>query len=160
MAERALGIPQYTVKLPRAMDYAEGAALYLNYATAWFSLYRAGFDRGETVLVHGAAGGVGTATLQLVRALGGTSIAVVSSDEKENVARQAGANHVVRSTGGWVGRVRDLTDGRGSTSSWTRWAVIASSTLSAHSTSEAGSPSSGSPAESPPSRSTACCYEI
>jgi NADPH2:quinone reductase len=113
MAERALGIPHYTVRLPDSMDYVSGAALYLNYATGWFSLYRAGFVEGETVLVHGASGGVGTATLQLVSALGGESIAVVSSDEKERIARDSGAKHVVRSDGAWVDEVRELTNGLG-----------------------------------------------
>ncbi|MFD4972863.1 NADPH:quinone oxidoreductase family protein [Streptomyces sp. NPDC058424] len=113
MAERALALPQYTVKLPATMSWAEGAALHLNYATAWFSLHRVRFQEGETVLVHGASGGVGTATLQLVRALGGRSIAVVSSDDKERMALQAGADEVVRSTADWVDRVRDLTGGRG-----------------------------------------------
>lgn len=113
MAERALALPQFTVKLPPAMSWAEGAAFYLNYATAWFSLHRVRFQEGETVLVHGASGGVGTATLQMVRALGGRPIAVVSSDDKEQVARRAGAEEVVRSTADWVNQVRDLTDGHG-----------------------------------------------
>ncbi|MGW1026763.1 NADPH:quinone oxidoreductase family protein [Streptomyces sp. NPDC002577] len=113
MAECALALPQYAVKLPASMSWAEGAALYLNYATAWFSLHRVGFQEGETVLVQGASGGVGTATLQTVRALGGRSIAVVSSDDKEQMARHAGADEVVRSDAGWVDQVRDLTGGRG-----------------------------------------------
>ena len=99
MAELALAIPKYTVKLPDAMSYAEGAALWLNYSTAWFGIERAGVREGETVLVQGAAGGVGTAALDLLRGLGARSIAVVSSDEKERVARAMGADEVVRSTG-------------------------------------------------------------
>ncbi|MBQ0854539.1 NADPH:quinone oxidoreductase family protein [Streptomyces sp. BH-SS-21] len=113
MAERALAIPQFAVKLPPSLSWAEGAALYLNYATAWFALHRVRLAEGESVLVHGASGGVGTATLQLVRALGGRSIAVVSGDEKEKVAREAGADEVVRSTAGWAARARELTGGRG-----------------------------------------------
>ncbi len=53
------------------------------------------------MLVHGAAGGVGTAALQVAKGLGATTIAVVSSDEKERVAREAGADEVVRSDGDW-----------------------------------------------------------
>jgi NADPH2:quinone reductase len=113
LAERALGQPAYTVKLPDWMSYAEGAALELNYATAWFALHRVQVRAGETVLVHGAAGGVGTATIQVAQALGATPIAVVSSDEKEKVAREAGADLVVRSTSGWAAEVKALTDGRG-----------------------------------------------
>jgi NADPH:quinone reductase len=113
MAELALIIPKYTVKLPSAMSFAEGAALYLNYSTAWFALDRAGVREGETVLVQGAAGGVGTAALDLLRGAGARSIAVVSSDEKERAARAAGADEVVRSTEPWLDHVRELTAGRG-----------------------------------------------
>jgi NADPH:quinone reductase len=113
MAERALAVPRYTVKLPDALSFAEGAALWLNYATAWFGIERGGVGEGQTVLVHGAAGGVGTAALDLLRALGVRAIAVVSSDEKERVAREMGAGEVVRSTGDWLSQVRDVTEGRG-----------------------------------------------
>jgi NADPH2:quinone reductase len=65
----------------------------------------------ETVLVHGAAGGVGTATLQIARGLGARTVAVVSSDEKERVARDAGADEVVRSNGAWKDEVKQLSDG-------------------------------------------------
>src|SRR4051794_33354929 len=74
MAELALGMPEYTVKLPDAMSYAEGAALYLNYATAWFAVRQARVQEGETVLVQGAAGGVGTAALDILGAIGARSI--------------------------------------------------------------------------------------
>ncbi|MGI6869755.1 NADPH:quinone oxidoreductase family protein [Amycolatopsis sp. 3B14] len=113
LAERALGIPRYTVKLPDDFDFVSGAALYLNYATAWFSLHRVNFTKGEDVLVHGASGGVGTAAVQLVRALGGRPIAVVSTSDKACVAREAGAAEVVLSDEGWVARVRELTGGLG-----------------------------------------------
>ena len=63
---------------------------------------------GETVLVHGAAGGVGTATLQVAKGLGARTIAVVSSDEKEQVAREAGADEVVRSDGPWKDEAKEL----------------------------------------------------
>jgi NADPH2:quinone reductase len=113
MAEFAVAVPRYTVKLPDAMSFAEGAALWLNYSTAWFGIERAGVRDGESVLVQGAAGGVGTAALDLLRGLGVRAIAVVSSDEKERVARSLGAAEVVRSTGPWLEDVRALTDGRG-----------------------------------------------
>jgi NADPH:quinone reductase len=113
MAELALAIPKYTVKLPSSMSFAEGAALWLNYSTAQFALERAAVRDGETVLVHGAAGGVGTAALDLLRGVGARSIAVVSSDEKERAARTAGADEVVRSTGPWLDQVRELTGGYG-----------------------------------------------
>jgi NADPH2:quinone reductase len=113
VAERALAMPQHTLRLPDSMSYAQGAALYLNYATAWYALHRAGVHAGETVLVQGAAGGVGTAALEIAGALGARSIAVVSSDEKEQAARSMGADEVVRSNVAWLEEVRGLTGGRG-----------------------------------------------
>jgi NADPH2:quinone reductase len=94
------------------LDFAEGAGLILNYHTAWFSLKTRGrLQEGETVLVHGAAGGVGTAALQVAKGLGARTIAVVSSDDKERVARDAGADEVVRSGGPWKDEVRELSGG-------------------------------------------------
>lgn len=104
---------QYTVRLPDRVSFVDGAAVVLNYSTAWFSLYRTGFRSGDTVLAHGAAGGVGTATVQVAAALGGTVIGVVSTDAKEEVAREAGAQFVVRNDGDWLSRVKELTDGLG-----------------------------------------------
>jgi NADPH:quinone reductase len=63
------------------------------------------------VLVHGAAGGVGTAALQVAKGLGARTIAVVSSDEKERVARAAGADDVVRSDGDWKDEAVELSGG-------------------------------------------------
>jgi len=60
------------------------------------------------VLVHGAAGGVGTASLQIAKGLGARTIAVVSTEEKERVAREAGADHVVRSGASWKDEVGEL----------------------------------------------------
>src|SRR3954454_14185965 len=111
-AARAVSPTLLTFRLPEALDFAEGAGLVLNYHTALFALKTRGALReGETVLVHGAAGGVGTAALQVARALGARTIAVVSSDEKERVAREAGADEVVRSTGEWKDEAKRLSDG-------------------------------------------------
>src|SRR5436305_833921 len=99
-------------KLPDELDFAQGAALVLNYHTAYFALkLRGRLADGETVLVHGAAGGVGTASLQVANGLGARTIGVVSSDEKERVARDAGADEVVRSDGPWKDQAKELTDG-------------------------------------------------
>ena len=98
--------------LSEELDFAQGAGLILNYHTAWFSLrLRARLVEGETVLVHGAAGGVGTASLQVAKGLGARTIAVVSTDEKEQVAREAGADDVVRSDGPWKDQVSELSGG-------------------------------------------------
>src|SRR3954454_10726838 len=93
--------PEYMVfPIPDEWDFAQGAALVLNYHTAYFSLkIRGRLAEGETVLVHGAAGGVGAATIQVAKGLGARVIGVVSSDEKEQVARVAGADEVVRAEG-------------------------------------------------------------
>ncbi len=102
--------PEYMVfPIPDAWDFAQGAALVLNYHTAYFALKMRGrLAEGETVLVHGAAGGVGTASLQVAKGLGARTIAVVSSDEKETMARKAGADEVVRSDADWKEAVKEL----------------------------------------------------
>ena len=87
-AEVAVAPAFLTFPLPDALDFAQGASLVMNYHTAYFALkLRGRLAEGETVLVHGAAGGVGTATLQVAKGLGARTIAVVSSDDKERVAR-------------------------------------------------------------------------
>ena len=99
-AEQAVAPEWMTFALPDALDFAQGAGLILNYHTAYFALVTRGrLVAGETVLVHGAAGGVGTAALQVAKGLGARTIAVVSSDAKERVARDAGADEVVRVEG-------------------------------------------------------------
>jgi NADPH:quinone reductase len=111
-AERAVAPVGLCFRLPPALSFTEGAGLVLNYHTALFALQTRGrLTAGETVLVHGAAGGVGTAGLQVARALGARTIAVVSSDAKERLAREAGADEVVRSDGAWKDEARSLSDG-------------------------------------------------
>src|SRR3954471_22666317 len=111
-AEVAVAPPFLTFKLPDELDFDQGAALVLNYHTAWFSLkLRGRLQEGEWVLVHGAAGGVGTASLQVAAGLGAKTIAVVSSDDKERVAREAGADEVVRSDGNWKDEAKELSGG-------------------------------------------------
>jgi NADPH2:quinone reductase len=107
--------PEFLVfGLGEALDFAQGAGLILNYHTAYFALQMRGRLRsGETVLVHGAAGGVGTAASQVARGLGAHTIGVVSSDEKAAVARAAGADEVLRSDGAWKDEARELTGGAG-----------------------------------------------
>ena len=95
-AERIAALPEGTFKLPDGFSYAEGAAFPLNYLTALAALERRGRLRaGERVLVHGAAGGVGTATIQVGKALGAQVVAAVSNEDKAEVARAAGADEVV-----------------------------------------------------------------
>ena len=99
--------------LPDAVSFEAGAALPMNYLTVHFALTRRGqLERGEVVLVHGAAGGIGTAAIQLSRAMDARVIAVVSSDEKAETAREAGAHHVVLADQ-FLARAKELTSGRG-----------------------------------------------
>jgi NADPH:quinone reductase len=112
-AERVV-IPASSVfPLPDRLTFDEGAALPLNYLTALFALEERGqVQPGETVLVHGAAGGVGTATLQVAKGLGARTIGVVSTPGRATYARAAGADETVLADG-FKEAVRELTDGRG-----------------------------------------------
>ena len=109
-----VAVPLETVfRLPDTVSFEAGAALPMNYLTVHFGLVQRGrLQAGETVLVHGAAGGVGTAAVQLASALGARVIAVVSSPEKAEVARAAGASDVV-AVEGFKDAVKELTGGRG-----------------------------------------------
>src|SRR3954470_24971708 len=111
-AEVAVAPAFMTFKLPAALDDAQGASLVFNYHTAYFALrLRGRLREGERVLVHGAAGGLGTACLQVAKALGASTVAVVSTEEKERVAREAGADDAVRSDGPWREQVQEITGG-------------------------------------------------
>jgi NADPH2:quinone reductase len=111
-AEVVVAPAYFTFKLPDTLDFAQGAGLVLNYHTAYFALkLRGRLTEGETVLVHGAAGGVGTAALQVAKGLGAATIAVVSSDDKARTASEAGADHVVRSDGAWKDEAKELSGG-------------------------------------------------
>ena len=109
-----VAVPEAMVfPLPEAVSFETGAALPMNYLTVHFALTRRGhLERGETVLVHGAAGGIGTAAVQLARAMDARVVAVVSSDDKIETARAAGAHHVVLAEG-FLAAAKELTDGRG-----------------------------------------------
>jgi NADPH:quinone reductase len=111
-AEVAVAPAHFTFKLPDALSFEQGAGLVLNYHTAYFALkLRGRLQAGEKVLVHGGAGGVGTAVLQVAKGLGASTIAVVSTEEKAKVAHQAGADHVVRSDGAWKDEVLSVSEG-------------------------------------------------
>ncbi|MGH2912461.1 MAG: NADPH:quinone oxidoreductase family protein [Solirubrobacteraceae bacterium] len=109
MGEQAVAPAYLTFPLPEQLDFAQGASVILNYHTVYFALkLRGRLEAGERVLVHGAAGGVGTAALQVAKGLGASTIAVVSTDEKEKVAREAGADEVLRSEGPWREQALEL----------------------------------------------------
>jgi NADPH:quinone reductase len=111
-AEIAVAPEHFCFKLPEEFSFGQGAGLVLNYHTAYFGLkLRGRLQAGETVLVHGAAGGVGTATLQVAKGLGARTVAVVSTDAKEATAREAGADEVLRSDSRWKDEVKEITGG-------------------------------------------------
>jgi NADPH2:quinone reductase len=102
----------FTFPLSPELDFAQGAGLILNYHTAYFSLAMRGRLRaGETVLVHGAAGGVGTASLQVAKGMGARTIALVSSEAKRQVAVEAGADETVLLGETWKDEVVELSGG-------------------------------------------------
>jgi NADPH2:quinone reductase len=112
-AEQAEADVGLTFKLHPGLDWAAGAALVLNYQTAYHCLaVRGRTAPGEWVLVHGAAGGLGTAAIQVARGLGARTIAVVSTPAKAAVASAAGADEVVP-LDDWPARTRELTGGAG-----------------------------------------------
>jgi NADPH:quinone reductase len=104
-----------TFTAPPALDDAEASAFYIGYQTGWFGLHRrAGLKAGETLLVQAAAGGVGSAAVQLGKAAGARVIGVVGGPEKAEVARRLGADVVVdRHAEDFVAAVKEATDGRG-----------------------------------------------
>ena len=104
-----------TFSAPPALDDAEASAFFIGYQTGWFALHRrAHLQPGETLLVHAAAGGVGSAAVQLGKAAGATVIGVVGGSEKADVARRLGADLVVdRKEEDFVAAVKEATDGRG-----------------------------------------------
>jgi NADPH2:quinone reductase len=110
----AVAVPsEFVFPLPDSVSFRVGAALPMNYLTVHFALLRRGrLEAEETVLVHGAAGGIGTAAVQLAKAFGARVIAVVSTEEKAAVARAAGADETVM-VDGFLQRVKELTNGRG-----------------------------------------------
>ena len=114
MAEVVALQPERVFPLPDSVSFEAGAGILFNDLTVQFALCERGrLAPGETVLVHGAAGGIGTSTLRLAPAFGaGRTIAVVSTEDKADVARAAGATDVVLADG-FKDAVKELTGGRG-----------------------------------------------
>jgi NADPH2:quinone reductase len=112
-AERVAVSPEWVLPLAAHLSFAQGACLR-NIETALFALETRGrVTAGETVLVHGAGGGAGVAALQVAKALGCRTLAVVSSDEKARIASDAGADTALRSDGPWKDEALRLTGGQG-----------------------------------------------
>ncbi|MEU7106826.1 NADPH:quinone oxidoreductase family protein [Streptomyces sp. NPDC046215] len=114
-ADRTVVDARTVFPAPESLDDAEAAALHVGYQTGWFGLHRrARIQPGETLLVHAAAGGVGTAAVQLGKAAGATVIGVVGGEEKARIAREVGCDVVVdRRTDDVIAAVKEATGGRG-----------------------------------------------
>ncbi|AXG81689.1 NADPH:quinone oxidoreductase family protein [Streptomyces paludis] len=115
LAEYAVADAAALLPAPDALDDAEAAALLVGYQTGWFALHRrARLQPGETLLVHAAAGGVGSAAVQLGKAAGATVIGVAGGPDKARVARELGCDTVIdRRTDDVVAAVKEATGGRG-----------------------------------------------
>lgn len=114
-AEQTIMSQAQTFPAPAALDEAEASALTIGYQTGWFALHRRTQLRaGEILLVHAAAGGVGSAAVQLGKAAGAKVIGVVGGPEKTQYCRQLGADLVVdRRSEDFVEAVKEFTGGRG-----------------------------------------------
>lgn len=114
-AEEALADAKTTLPMPDQIDYVTAASTMYTYGTSYHALKdRAGLQPGETLLVLGAAGGVGLAAVQLGVLMGATVIAAASSDEKLAVCRELGAEHTINyATDDLRERLKELTAGRG-----------------------------------------------
>jgi NADPH:quinone reductase len=113
-AERVAVPPASVLPTPDSVDDAAAVALLGNYYTMYFALERRGGLRsGETVLVLGSAGGVGTAAVQIAKAMGARVIAMVHRSGAEEFVASLGADVVLPLTDGWAQAVKDATDSRG-----------------------------------------------
>ncbi len=114
-AELALCDESQVHKLPARVSFSEGAGVFTPYATAYRALFQRAQGRpGETVFVHGASGGVGTAALQLARAAGLKVIGTAGTDEGRRLASEQGAHHVLdHHAQNYLEELTALTDGRG-----------------------------------------------
>jgi NADPH2:quinone reductase len=114
-AEQTLCLEAQVHRLPDNVSFEQGAAMGVAYGTAYRGLFQRGDAKaGETVLVHGASGGVGTAAVQLARAAGMVVIGTAGSDAGLNLVKEQGAHHVLNhSADGYLDELMKLTGGRG-----------------------------------------------
>jgi NADPH2:quinone reductase len=114
-AELCLCTPAQVHALAAQVSFAQGAAVNVPYATAYHALFNRGHgDAGETVLVHGASGGVGIGAVQLARARGLTVIGTAGTDRGRRLVLEQGAHHVLdHSVPGYLDELMRLTDNRG-----------------------------------------------
>ena len=112
-AEEAVQAAASVIKLPDTVSFEAAAAFRSNYMTAYYALQRGRLKAGETLLVHGAAGGVGLATVDIGKLNGARVIAAARSPERLEACKRLGADFVVDYSHGFRDQVLSLTDGRG-----------------------------------------------
>ena len=101
-------------KVPRGLSMAQAGVFRGAYSTAYHALLQRGrMKAGEWVLVHGAAGGIGIAAIQMAKAFGGMVIATAGSEEKRMACLEEGADHAIDYRSGFVDKVKEITGGRG-----------------------------------------------
>ena len=99
--------------IPEGVDLELAAGFRSNYQTALYGMQRARLKAGETLLIHGAAGGVGLAAVDIGKLMGATVIATAGTNEKLDIVKQMGADHVINYTNGFREEVKELTNGLG-----------------------------------------------
>jgi NADPH2:quinone reductase len=114
-AEYALALENQVHLLPANITYAQGAGVWIPYGTAYHALYQCTRARaGETVLVHGASGGVGIAAIQMARAMGLTVMGTAGTEKGRDLVKREGAHHVFDHTKpGYREEILKATNGRG-----------------------------------------------
>jgi NADPH2:quinone reductase len=112
-AEEAVQSADSVIKLPDTVGFEAAAAFRSNYTTAYYALQRGRLRAGETLLVHGAAGGVGLATVDMGKLMGAHVIATARDAERLAVCKRLGADHLIDYSKGFRENVKTLTDGRG-----------------------------------------------
>ncbi len=112
-AEVAVASPFVTFPIPDGMSFEQATSM-VNYQTAIFAFAERGsLKSGETVLIHGAAGGTGTAAIEVARGYGATVIAVARGDDKLQACRELGAEHCIEATSDWLAEVKRITGDKG-----------------------------------------------
>jgi NADPH2:quinone reductase len=114
-AQFAVCTPEQVHRLPDRVSFAQGAGLFVPYVTAWRALFgRVNTRAGDTVLIHGASGGVGVAATQLAVAAGALVIGTAGTDEGVAMVKAQGARHAVNhTTPGYLDQIAALANGRG-----------------------------------------------
>ena len=112
-AEETVQPAESVIKLPETVSFEAAAAFRSNYTTALYALQRGRLQPGETLLVHGAAGGVGLATVDVGKLMGGRVIATARNPERLEICKRLGADHVIDYSSGFRDQVLSLTGGRG-----------------------------------------------